>query len=562
MACGSNNAQPPFGNDSALLIPTASVEAGAGQLSVTSLPTGVNFGQRATPSRDRSVNGNSTIWFVSTYLPAPPSPAAAPITCLTPLDQDGMIDSQSNQTVPLSLGYYTFAANGAQVGCSPTSPCAIAAGDARILAVDLQTRPTDQTSYLSYAFAYPVAAGGYLDAFVMQPVANGTNSAIFYMTANDGTLMQFPTIAMDPDLNVDMTGTMFSPSQFPEVQDFQSRYYPDNNTIAVLSEGFLNNSNDSFIGQQNCGNSSGPQRWGDFNSAVWDPTLPSASGKRSTFWNVDEYTNGSGQIYSGPLAGPTPVMSSDQSSYWSQVNDPLPYQVSGSTNLKKNCVNGANCSVTSSVPTGTQAGDILVANVGIGDPLTAITLPDSTWMLLPVGNLQGAQQASSSVPCGAKATAWIATHVYQSGDPAQFSFSHNVTYYDACGIRITPFIGAWLTSYRDAGHLFSNYGLSGFGSTINSKTFTFGPMSVPSPSNSAPAEGTMMVQLDLTGSGGTAITAFTGSPILTSEASSLSYDAPYYIGQTSFGAYTATQNCSPATQSCDFINWALAIPSY
>jgi hypothetical protein len=72
-----------------------------------------------------------------------------------------------------------------------------------------------------------------------------------------------------------------------------------------------------------------------------------------------------------------------------------------------------------------------------------------------------------------------------------------------------------------------------------------------------------MTQLILTGTGGTGISSFTGSPALNLESSLAIYDGPFYNGQMSFGPYTSTSNCTPSSSEyCGFVNMGLGIPGF
>jgi hypothetical protein len=431
VVCFNDLSQPT--DDTAILIPTNSVTAGTGTLPITPLST-ANFGSRATPSRDRSLTGNSNIWFVSSDLPDPPDAAAAPIILTNMVNSAGTVTSEPSQTLPLAAGDFTFVNKAPQLGCTATetAQCAVRANDARIQAVDLQTRPTNGTSYLSYAFVYPPASGGYLDTFLMQPTADLAAGVIEYISYNDGTYLLFPTIAMDADLNFEFTGTVFSSTGYPSVQVYQSRYYPDtqsNDGYAPLSAGYLFSGSASFteyaVPAQNggCQEPDAPQRWGDFNTTVWDPYMQSSSGKPSTFWNVFEYANADPN-------NSNPDLTSIQSSYWYQVNDPLPYYI-GDVNEEATspCKTGQKCTVTLSVPSGTQAGDVLLANIGIGEDAGTIakelTPPDSSWTLLPFLNTSGPEPwFLNSVPCGADNRAGSPPMSINRGMQASFLSPH------------------------------------------------------------------------------------------------------------------------------------------
>jgi hypothetical protein len=297
-----------------------------------------------------------------------------------------------------------------------------------------------------------------------------------------------------------------------------------------------------------------------------DPYMQSSSGKPSTFWNVFEYANADPN-------NSNPDLTSIQSSYWYQVNDPLPYYI-GDVNEEATspCKTGQKCTVTLSVPSGTQAGDVLLANIrnrrrcgndcqgthSAGFQLDAPAFFEYQrpgTVVSQFGALRCRQQG------------WLAAHVYKPGDASQFSFSAPAKDYTACGFTFKPSMGGTLISYRDAGHDFPNYNAQGYGSTASADTFTFGPIAASQINSGSPPEGTMMLQLALTsagsGTGGTEITSFTGSPSLNFESADGINDGPFYNGQMSFGPYTTTSNCVPSNKEyCGFLNLALGIPGY
>jgi hypothetical protein len=96
----------------------------------------------------------------------------------------------------------------------------------------------------------------------------------------------------------------------------------------------------------------------------------------------------------------------------------LPYYI-GDANLEATspCTSGKACTITLAVASGTQAGDVLLANVGIGEDAGSVakelTLPSSSWSLLPFLNTSGQNPwFINSTPCGVKNTEWLAVHVY------------------------------------------------------------------------------------------------------------------------------------------------------
>jgi len=550
------------GTDTAILIPIQEIKEAPSQPDVIQLSTTLPF--RSTPSRDRTATGydGDSIWFLSTSIQGAPNPGP-PVVTWNVANSDGQIGSTGSVTLTgpgEAVGNYDLP-NVIQPNCPANYNCTIRGNDARIRAVDLQVRPTDNTAYLASAFTYAAASGGYVLNWFVQPAANPQAIVTYLESYNDGTLLDFATLSLDPDLDGFMTATDLSPVANPAVQWYQPRFYMDNNQVVGLGEGYLQSSGSyAFTGESSptivpnyCGPTSTLQRWGDFNSAGWDYTVASPNGKPGVFWAAVEYTNGT----SYP-ANP------DQSSEWWNISDPLPYYVATADDTK-NCTSGSACKLTITVPSGTQAGDVLLANIGIGELASkTLTLPSSSWTLLPFSNLSGATQVTSSVPCGIEDTGWMAAHVYAVGDASKFTFSEPAKNYKACGGTVGPVgMGGTLTAYRDAGQSVSTYGLSGYGTTVSENQYTFGPTSAPTPANNAPPEGTMMTQLILTGTGGTGITSFTGVPPLNLESSLAIFDAPFYDDQMSFGPYTSTSNCTPSSSEyCGFVNMALGIPSY
>jgi len=519
---------------------------------------------RSTPSRDRSAGGYENLWLESAFLPNAP-PAAAPTISWVVVDSGGQIDTElsGSQTLGLPAGTYVLPPV-LQPNCPATYNCQISGGQARITGLDLQVRPSDNTAYLATAFSYAIT-NGYVAQFSVQPIANPNAIISRYMSSTDGTILGYDTMTIDEDLDAAMTATDLSPIANPAIQWYQNRYYPDEGIVNGLGEGYLQSSGSyPFTGQSSCDiNNQPPQHWGDFNSAGWDPTVASPNGKPGVFWTINETTQGGQPNSANP----------DQNSTWWNISDPLPYYIGDvSQEATSPCKTGTKCTITLAVPSGTQAGDVLLANIGIGENAGTVakelTLPNSTWTLLPFLNTSGDEPwFTDSVPCGITNTDWLAVHVYAPGDATQFSFSAPAKNYTACGGTFKPAMGGTLITYRDAGHDFPNYNAQGYGSTTSEDSYTFGPIAASQINSGSPPEGTMMLQPAVTsagtGVGGTEIT-LAGNPALTLESEDGINDGPFYSGQMSFGPYTTTSNCVPDgnKESCGFLNLVLGMPSY
>ena len=158
-------------------------------------------------------------------------------------------------------------------------------------------------------------------------------------------------------------------------------------------------SSGNYTGQQSCSTRT-TQRWGDYMSTLWDPSVTSTpSGEKGAFWTVQEYTNGGGP---------------DQSTQWTELSDPLPYFVSYSYQEQECAVgSGQTCTATLPTPAGLQNGDVVIAALTMGGTFpTPPSPPDSTWVTLPIAN-QGAALSMGQGSCnrGDLATEYVYAHV-------------------------------------------------------------------------------------------------------------------------------------------------------
>jgi hypothetical protein len=215
------------------------------------------------------------------------------------------------------------------------------------------------------------------------------------------------------------------------------------------------------------------QRWGDYNSTIFDPGTTSPNTFPGAFWTAQEYTTGG----------------TNQSTQWIELAVPLPYFVGYSVNESecKNLQNGQNCDVTFTTPSGLQNGDVVIADLFMGGRLTNPPTPaDSTWVSIPIANLGNALTMTQGT-CGALLdleTEFVLAHVYgSSSETGTYKFKHSFnTYCPHPTFVIAPEIGGDLYAYRAGSVNLSSYVLDGYPGSGASQTITVGPAPGNSPS--------------------------------------------------------------------------------
>jgi len=295
------------------------------------------------------------------------------------------------------------------------------------------------------------------------------------------------------------------------------------------------------------------QRWGDYNSLIWDPSYACASGQQTSVWSAVELTQGG----------------TDQSTLWTQFYDALPCFVD-SLSAESECTLGAgyNCNVTVPGPYGVQPGDVLLVALVMGQSSTSLPSLPSGWTLLSASNLSGSPEQISATVSGGTLTSWLAAHVYGNSEPTSYKFGH----YNSNGTEL----GAILVAYRGGNENLSNYTGYGFVQDGRNSSFTIGAISPPG--------GTELVDL-IEADGGCdtpekyeavseELTAPSGSPTLAPETYSPGSSSDYLAGWAaadarvpaagqSYGPYTLTE--SPAngcqnTKGAIWLAWGVAIP--
>lgn len=185
------------------------------------------------------------------------------------------------------------------------------------------------------------------------------------------------------------------------------------------------------------------QRWGDYNSLIWDPSLTSSSGEPGLFWSVAEFSKGG----------------TDQSTVWTQFNDALPYFIGPASNVESECNGGpgSTCSVTVQTPSGVQNGDVVLVGIFLNEPAAhPPALPDSSWTLLSASNISGAPNQISAADSFSTLTVWLAAHIFGSvaNDSGSYTFKHF--------LNSSVELGTFLMAYRGAGQDLSKYTAYGF----------------------------------------------------------------------------------------------------
>jgi hypothetical protein len=282
-------------------------------------------------------------------------------------------------------------------------------------------------------------------------------------------------------------------------------------------------------GSQNC-----PQRWEDFNTGGWDPSLASPSSNPNSFWNVVEYTQGG----------------ADQSSEWFQMGDPLPYFISSLDNGTV-CPQNSECKITVNAPSGVQPGDVLLANIEVGAVSSSNPGLPSGWTLLPISNLGTPEnpvyQMQTEDSCHFLTSTWMAAHIYQAGETS-YSFTDFNNGEATCKGDFSGILSGFIAAYRDAAQTLANLTAYGFPSDYDEGSFTSGAVQ-PS------GEGTLLTifsaENGLSGSGVPATfatpSAFAGQPTPVAESpligdlyGTLAIDVGVPAGGGSYGGYSTT----------------------
>jgi hypothetical protein len=455
-------------NDTISVIPASYVTTPPQTITPSNTSVGPTMHMR--PSRDVSASGYPYLYLVGSSLPTSGS-GAQPIIYFDKIDPNGIIVLAATTTLNVAAGTDLLPI-GSQLGCS-TYGCQIDVGDARIDQVVLQ-QGLDGNHYLAAGFATGWnSSGSQIVGFVQE--AENPSNVVAIAGQWSGYTMSYPTIAMDPTFNVQFTFTEFSPTGYPLVEWYLYNMRVNYGvTDTLLNYGTLETSADTYQGQQICDSQTTPQRWGDYNTTVWDANAPSPSGKPDSFWNVVEYSNGSTN---------NPQGNDDESSEWFQMGDPLPWFI-GSARNSTSCADGGTCSVTVSAPAGVQPGDVLIAQLNLGRN-TEVLPGANGWTFLPLSSINNQTVTDTytlqgSIPCGVWDSGWLAAHTYAAGE-SQYTFTHPSLYYDACGAQWYPRLEAYLVAYRDADYTqpnFSNYLVNGYATNTQAVSIPFGPMSL------------------------------------------------------------------------------------
>ncbi len=192
-------------------------------------------------------------------------------------------------------------------------------------------------------------------------------------------------------------------------------------------------------------------------SILWDPNFASPTEPTDAFWMVQEYTTGGG-IQAG----------SNQSTQFAPIQDPLPYFV-GSMQAENECT-GSPCKLTL-IPPAVQPGDLLLAAVILGEKTTVLPTVPSGWTLLAASNVNSSPKYIQSYS-GWWDTTWLAAHIYGTGEPNSYSFTHSSAGGELLGLMV---------AYRGARTNLSNYTAYGFGNNTTSPISNFSIAAISPP---------------------------------------------------------------------------------
>ena len=360
-----------------------------------------------------------------------------------------------------------------QKGCTPFTSCDIKMHDSRIDSVYVQTG-NDGNHYLLTAFDFADSTNSTTQSlFFVGKIDTFSSGSPAWNTASfDSASVSYgyPTIAMDKDLLVSYTYTAFDPTKYITPNWNAARgFNPTNGQWPnVLGYGAIPGA--ASLGTYTGDPTQATQRWGDYMTTVWDPTIGTP---RGGFWTVQEYSPG------GPI----------ESTEMVTLQDPAPYYVGYTmppNGGESECiVNGSisnPCGLTFSAPAGAQPGDVLVATLGeyykwgVWDPKQSnaggLQVP-SGWTLVPTTfNGATAPQLYSYTNFNdwtTYTTTYLAVYQYQSNDPGSYQF---IMHFGNTGIGSE--IGGFLVSYRGASGNLANYAANGWPSFQVSTSQTTG----------------------------------------------------------------------------------------
>jgi len=465
-------------DDTLVVIPNSTVAQNPLPASINVTPISAPF-LDARPSRD--IASTSTSSYPDLFLVADaPFAAQGPQLELASLDRSGAVTTLANSP---SVGDVASSNQVPTVSCSNTSNpnCTIELGDSRPTSVILQTA-NDGFHYLmtSYAAENSNTSNGEMMYYLARAETLAGSSPLWNTWwvggwPSSGGSASYPTVTADGDLDIAFSFQTFDAgsSQQPYNNWYESKGFvtslPGIQSPPLLGYG-INYDQTSSGNYTGCA-ANPAQRWGDYDTTVWDPSYsaenyPSPSGENSAFWTVSEFTTGGG----------------NQSTNWVSLSDPLPFFVGYSSREKECGATGQECSVTLSAPAGVQPGDVLLADVVMGqDAKNSLPSVPTGWTILPITNQASQQFLFAKDGCGIPETAWLAAYIYgsQPGDTGSYTFSHFDNGAETCVGFFTSEILANMVAYRGAGQVTSNYTVYGFPKSTDGVKFTIGPISPP-----------------------------------------------------------------------------------
>ena len=471
--------------------------------------------------------------------------------------QDGMPGTYpllTNAQQMIAPAYNTVCANAA---------CDIGLGDARITSAQIRSSSNGSGTnlpILTAAFDTGIASGPPFSQALafLQDLSSGNWIGTVNVSDSVNGWVAYLTIALDDDGAFNYAFTTFGQNILPTSTWAGVTGYLSSSPLGEGS-GTLESSSSTYTGQAGTGigATNGPQRWGDYNTMVYDPSEIGPGGEGS-FWQIEETSNGGADQSTTwfALADPTPLPSF--------VGSSIPTGAGGQVG-EAECVNA--CSLTYTPPANPQLGDVFIATILLGGNASSsnISLPPG-WTLLHLKNLSNATALRSSDATGSE-TGFVAVYVYGSQglpDPGTYT------------VGITPTTGGeadgFLVSYRGASTTTTNYLLYGKGATSDNNAITTLKLS-PTNGDSPPGETTLLdlFSLNCIHTGGedavqyAPFSAISGSPAVTRETplnsqnGFLAADAPVLQSGKTFGAYQTSVACGVANLP---MAWQLVITEF
>lgn len=492
----SDNSDVHRGEDNLVVINNSTLTSGATSLPNPIVPPCIGM----TPARDEDVSSFSSLYLVASIVPNGSTTFSQPPGCGTNSNNtspyvveytattagvfgqntstacsSGTPCAPYSQTSGLSNpGVYARVAAD-QAGCNGQPTCEIDVGNARIKAAQIrQDTSFGGSPFLTLGFSTGFQASvnltGSQALWALQNLSANAWTTLALLAG--GNWYSYANAVMDSDGDLYLGSTLFQSASHPST--LWDLFTATNGTnLTFQGQNITESSTQEYTGD----GVSSPQRWGDYNSLIYDPNAIGPGGEGG-FWAVEEISCSS---LSTALCLNPP--GTDEATSWVALQDPAPFFVGTSENETEARTSCSPATIQTSVspPPGVQNGDVIIAILEAGVSGGTPGLPPGWRLLNMVQGTTSLNSMDTLGACGAYEISWIAVHVYSTSDQVPYNFSFQTTpVTDSCNTNLC-FTGesiTYLNAYRFAGTDFTKYGAYGYANHYPSTTSSTGPITV------------------------------------------------------------------------------------